>query len=229
MKRRAVFISTISVALTGLLTGCVGFGYSGPSILDVLLLPCILSGCFIPPCEVGDALVIVDDASVPMVPDQEITGCFEVSIVRTFSNDAERELIRKAEGLASTVGPSWASPSMSPSVVDANGDPAFLIADAVTTEALSYYAKHVLAFQTSSNRGNARAGLTYTARLLETPEGSMPEGVARGPIVRLELGYSEWYGPLAASGFGAWREVEFNQAGEVVDVRGDGEASTYVS
>ncbi|MEK6642825.1 MAG: hypothetical protein AABZ08_02875 [Planctomycetota bacterium] len=163
------------------------------------------------------------------MPDQAFTGCFEVSIVRTFNSDAERELIQRAEDLASTVGPTWVSTTQTPGLADADGNPAFLIADAVTSEDLAYYANRILTFQTSANRGTTRFYLSYTAHIIDKLVGTDPLTAKHRTIVRLQQGYSEWYGPLAASGPDAWREVEFDEAGEVVEVRGDGETVVFVS
>lgn len=181
-------------------------------------------GCdysFVDTCVVDPTLIVVDDAASPSVPDQIVTGCISVSIVRTVANEVEREMVRKAEALASTIGTTWFGGTSSTVI---NGDQ-FLVADAVTSEALSYYAKRALSFQTSTTPENPRIYLTYSARLLGEPRGALYfyNGALYGPTVRLELGYGEGYNQIAGAGFTAWREVVFDQAGEVAQIRGDGE------
>ncbi|MBI5762791.1 MAG: hypothetical protein HZA51_04615 [Planctomycetes bacterium] len=143
-------------------------------------------------------------------------------------------MIQRAEDLASTIGPTWVSTTAMLGYYEGNGEPAYLIGDAlatnaVTSEALVYYTFRILTYQTSTERGNIRGGLTYTARVVDQPVGANFQSAARRTIVRLTLGYSEWYGPLAAAGIYVWREVEFDEAGDVIEVRGDGDVSTSVS
>lgn len=212
------------VVLTVFMSGCVSIVPGGPSLFDVLIGACALNGCFNPPCMVGDTLVEVNDASVPMVPDQELnlqstSYCVIVSVVRYFENGAEREMIQRAEDFPSTTGPTWTSATKATSLRDANGEPRFVVADAVTSEALSYYAKRALSIQTS-NPENGVIRVFYTARLIDE---QATGGEMHGPIVHLDLDYREGYGGRRGK-FYTWREVEFDQAGEVVNVRGDGEA-----
>jgi hypothetical protein len=226
MSRTAAVSRSVLMALACLLPGCIGYGNGIPSILELLSNACFVAGCFAPPC-VNNVFVEVNDTTTPMVPDQDINGCIGgIYVNRTFGSDFGRELIQRAEDLASTAGPSWVSATKQPSIVDANGDPAFLIVDAVTSEAIAYYAKRVLSLQTSTNPGLTRNGLCYTAGFVGQYD-PVPDGAMRTLTVRLELGYSEGDGQHPSNGVDAWREVEFDTYGELIEIRGDGEATVY--
>jgi hypothetical protein len=205
--------------------------YLIPWVVLGLWSGCRIPGCLVPPCVVSDTLVEVNDASIPTVPDQEIPGCFNVSIVRTFGNDAERDMIRMAEELPSTAGPTWVSTTKTTGLTDANGNPVLSIADAVTAEALTYFAKHMLSLQTSTDPEIIQIYLYYSARLVDAPIGPLPVSVAKStshrPIVRLDLQYSEEHRQDGYHGSSTWREVEFDQTGAVIEIRGDGEAIAY--
>jgi hypothetical protein len=203
------------------------------TLAEYIVLCTINYDCNPIPCVVGDTLVQVRDGSIPPIPDQAFTSeCINVSIVRTFENDAEQELIQQAEGLASTVGSTWymVPDYLSPSDPFPLDDSQLLTPDAVNSEALSYYAKRTLSFQTSQNSANARTriDLTYTARVIQLDRLG-PQGPIHGFTVQLVLGYSQWYGPLAATSFSAMREVDFDESGQIVEIRGDGEVEVAVS
>ncbi len=214
MKGRATRWQIILVAVACLMSGC-SFVFPG----------CDYS--FVDTCVVDPTLIVVDDAASPAVPDQEITGCSTVSIIRTFANETERAMIQKSEDLASTVGSTWYSDPLPAPYFD--GERLSQYPGAVTSEALFYYAKRVLSVQTSTTPENPRVILTYTARLLGEPRGALYyyNGALYRPTVRLELLYSEGFSQVVGADFTAWREVEFDQTGAVIEIRGDGDVISY--
>jgi hypothetical protein len=194
---------------------------------------CQVSGCslVVPGCDYGlvgscvvdPTLIVVDAAASPTVPDQKIPGCFNVLISRTYLSDSERELIQRAEDLASTAGRFWFNETVFTVVEGEN----YVVADAVTSEALAYYAKRALRFQTATTAEYFRVYLNYTARLLGERRGDLYyyNGALYGPTVRLQLQYGEGYGYPVGVAFTAWREVVFDQAGAIIQIRGDGKTS----
>ncbi|MBI5762792.1 MAG: hypothetical protein HZA51_04620 [Planctomycetes bacterium] len=209
------------------------------SQIAVVGIACLMAGCqfvvpgcdysFVDACVVDPTLVVVDDAASPAVPDQEITGCSTVSINRTYANETERAMIQTSEDLASTVGSTWYSDPLQAPYFD--GERLSQYPGAVTSEALFYYAQRVLSVQTSTTPENPRVNLTYTARLLGEPRGALYyyNGALIRPTVRHELQYGEGFSQVIGANFTAWREVEFDQAGVVAQIRGDGEISMTVA
>ncbi|MBI5762952.1 MAG: hypothetical protein HZA51_05435 [Planctomycetes bacterium] len=162
---------------------------------------------------------MVDTTMEPVVPDQDVSGCVTVIVGRVFENDAEREMIRIAESIPSTIGPTWYSSTRTPGVVDENGNPLYLFADAITSDALIYYAQRARTLQTSSNSETVRVWLDYGASVSSPRLNSEVRST-----VYLRLSYTEIHGALysASTGFAAARQVDFDDAGNVVAVRLDG-------
>ncbi|QDV90456.1 hypothetical protein RAS2_15350 [Phycisphaerae bacterium RAS2] len=187
------------------------------------LIATSINGCcyMFPPCEVDEQLVGVDMTKTPSVSDQVIEGCYSALVERVFGDENERQLILRAEALPSTIGPQWQSQSRTSSF-------GYAFPDALTDEALAFYASRIRSFQTGEGDLPCRASVYYRARVIPQ-EGSSSGDPGNRKTVRLEIAHDEIRGPTAASGIVAWREVDFDATGEVVDVRGDGEATEAIS
>ena len=219
--------------------------FRGLTALWTIIALAGLAGCqdlaLLAPCldPVSGADILIHENQSPEIPDQTTVGCFQISVVRTYATEAERELILTAETLPAADGESWYD--------DRFARFGYHAPHRLGAEALGYYVRRIRDLQTGEiTRPDTAitARLTYHARVIH-PEGvgdSAQSPGAGSVIVRLELNYYEdyrtlgpnplaWLGVSSYTGGGptAVREITFDAQGDVTRIEGDGGASWVIA
>jgi hypothetical protein len=189
----------------------------------------------------SDQLFIIDDEDLahPLTfKELNRSGKHEVKIVRRFVDEREERLLQIAEATYPTeskVRERSKRPAEAPLGNErlwwCSSFDGVRIPFAITKGAVAYYLDVSTEFgKTKPNPFMKSSSLTYSASLARKATYRVGTSEFRNVyVVSMELGWSQYCGPLCAMAFGASRKVVLNEEGKVLAVENDTCAPTIVS